>query len=204
MPLTNYIMDNKIEQLTKKLYDEGVSKGLKESEDIVTKAKAEAEKIIADAKENAAQIVEKSKQEASELSKNSRTELSLAAKQIVSDLKTQIVNTITLKTLSTDVSATFKGDEFVKELILEVVKKWDKESVKVLVESGKSDDIKKYFKTEIASKINKDVEIVSDKGVVNGFKISPKEGGYFITFSDEEFDNLLKGYLRNTLNSILF
>lgn len=204
MPLTNYIMDNKIEQLTKKLYDEGVSKGLKESEDIVTKAKAEAEMIIADAKENAAQIVEKSKQEASELSKNSRTELSLAAKQIVSDLKTQIVNTITLKTLSTDVSATFKGDEFVKELILEVVKKWDKESVKVLVESGKSDDIKKYFKTEIASKINKDVEIVSDKGVVNGFKISPKEGGYFITFSDEEFDNLLKGYLRNTLNSILF
>ncbi|MFI3262420.1 MAG: hypothetical protein R3Y26_05880 [Rikenellaceae bacterium] len=197
-------MENKIDQLTKKLYDEGVSKGLKDSEEIVAKAQAEASAIIAKAQAEAAQIVEGAKTDASELSKNSLRELTLASKQIVSDLKAQIVNTITLATQSESVVTAFKSDKFVKELILEVVKKWDKESVKVLIEEDKAEDIKTYFTKEIAAKITKDVEIVSEKGVGSGFKISPKEGGYYISFSDEEFDNLLKGYLKASLNSILF
>ncbi|MFI3267231.1 MAG: hypothetical protein R3Y51_00805 [Rikenellaceae bacterium] len=197
-------MENKIDQLTKKLYYEGVSKGLKDSAEIIAKAQAEAIDIVAKAKADAAQIVEGAKAEASELSKNSLRELTLASKQIVSDLKAQIVNTVTLETQSKDVASAFKSEEFVKELILEVVKKWDKNSVKVLVEEEKADDIKAYFAKEIASKISKSVEIVSEKGVGNGFKIAPKEGGYYISFSDEEFDNLLKGYLKASLNSILF
>lgn len=197
-------MENKIDLLTKKLYDEGVSKGQKDSEEIIAKAKAEASEIVAKAQAEAAQIVEGAKSEASELSKNSLRELSLTSKQIVSDLKAQIVNTITLETQSKDVSSAFKSEKFVKELILEVVKKWDKESVKILVEKEKAEDIKAYFSKEIASKISKNIEIVSEQGVGNGFKISPKEGGYYISFSDEEFDNLLKGYLKASLNSILF
>lgn len=197
-------MDNKIEQLTKKLYDEGVNKGLKEFEEIVAKANIEADRIIAKAKEEAAQILDNSKQEALELSKNSHTELSLAAKQIVSDLKAQIINTIILKTSSEDTKKALKDSDFIKELLLEVVKKWDKQSVKILVESEKSKDIENYFSSQIQAKINKEVEIIGEKGVGNGFKIAPKNGEFYITFSDEEFNNLLKGYLRKTLNTILF
>ena len=46
-------MENKLQQLTQKLYDEGLEKGRAEAERLVSEAKSEAAKIIADAKAEA-------------------------------------------------------------------------------------------------------------------------------------------------------
>ena len=40
-------MENKLEQLTQKLYNEGLAKGRMEADDLVAKAQGEAAKIIA-------------------------------------------------------------------------------------------------------------------------------------------------------------
>ena len=50
-------MENKLQQLTQKLYDEGLEKGRAEAERLVSEAKSEAAKIIADAKAEAEAIV---------------------------------------------------------------------------------------------------------------------------------------------------
>ena len=42
-------MENKLQQLTKKLYDEGLEKGRAEADKLVADAKAEARKIVAEA-----------------------------------------------------------------------------------------------------------------------------------------------------------
>ena len=44
-------MENKLDILTQKLYNEGVDKARQEAENIINQAKQEAEKIIAEAKE---------------------------------------------------------------------------------------------------------------------------------------------------------
>ena len=49
-------MQNKLQELTDKLYNEGLSKGKQEAELLRANAKKEAEKIIADAKNEAAQM----------------------------------------------------------------------------------------------------------------------------------------------------
>ena len=49
-------MENKLDILTQKLYNEGVDKARQEAENIINQAKQEAEKIIADAKAKAAQM----------------------------------------------------------------------------------------------------------------------------------------------------
>lgn len=197
-------MDNKIEQLTKKLYDEGVSKGIQESEEIIAKAKADAQKIVADAEKQASEIIEASKKEAEDLSKNSRAELAMATTQIVGELKLQIADIIDVKTLKADVTAAFSSEDFVKSLILEVIKHWDKESVKLYIETNKKEDIKKYYESVISKQFKGEVEIVGDNALSTGFRIAPKDGSYFIDFNAEQFDNMLKGYLRATLNELLF
>jgi V/A-type H+-transporting ATPase subunit E len=37
-----------------------------------------------------------------------------------------------------------------------------------------------------------------------GFKISPKDGGYMLRFTDEEFTQLIANYLRPATKKILF
>ena len=46
----------KIQELTEKIYREGVEKGQQEADRIVAEAKAQAEKIVAEAKEQAENI----------------------------------------------------------------------------------------------------------------------------------------------------
>ena len=48
-------MQNKLQELTDKLYSEGLSKGKQEGEQIVAKANAQAEEIVSKAKEEAAE-----------------------------------------------------------------------------------------------------------------------------------------------------
>ena len=52
-------MQNKLQELTDKLYNEGLSKGKAEGEAILAKANSEAEEIIAQAKKKADAIVAK-------------------------------------------------------------------------------------------------------------------------------------------------
>ena len=51
-------MQNKLQELTDKLYNEGLSKGRQEGEEILAKAKAEAEAIIAKADGDRAKVYE--------------------------------------------------------------------------------------------------------------------------------------------------
>ena len=50
---------DKLQELTQKLYQEGLSKGKEEGEAILAKAKAEAQEIVKQAQEQAAAIVDK-------------------------------------------------------------------------------------------------------------------------------------------------
>ena len=42
------------------------------------------------------------------------------------------------------------------------------------------------------------------KGLANGFKIGPKDGGYQLSFTADDFTNLVGEYLRPATKKILF
>ena len=83
-------MENKLQQLTQKLYDEGLEKGRAEAERLVSEAKSEAAKIIAAAKAEAEAIVKAAEAKAEDTAKNSKTEIALAGKQAVARIKEEI------------------------------------------------------------------------------------------------------------------
>ena len=56
----------KIQELTEKIYREGVEKGQQEAERIIAEARQEAEKIVAEAKEQAQAIEQVAKKKAAE------------------------------------------------------------------------------------------------------------------------------------------
>lgn len=195
-------MDNKIQKLTEQLYNEGVAKGKAEQEKILGEANEAASKIVAEAQAKADAIIEQAKESAEQQKQNSIREIALAARQMSSDVKHNLAAAITASTVSSDVKSAFSDDKFVKNLIVEMVQSGIKEGViKVSQESEK--EIASYLKAKISHSLDS-LEISGDSSVSAGFKVQPKDSGYYINFTEKEFDAMLKEYLRPTILDILF
>ena len=202
-------MQNKLQELTKKLYQEGIDKANEEAEKIIKDAKKEADDIISNAKKEAEKIVNETKKEAEDTKNNSLNELKLASKQIISDLKQKITNLVETKTVKPETKEAFEDKDFVKELIMTIVKNWDPNNesqvdLKVVLPKNQQKDFEKYFKGKAKKQIDKGVEIDFADNVKGGFKIGPKEGSYLISFADEDFENFFKTFLRPKLVQMLY
>jgi V/A-type H+/Na+-transporting ATPase subunit E len=52
--------------------------------------------------------------------------------------------------------------------------------------------------------LKKGLEITFTDKFKGGFKIGPKDGGYLISLTDEDFDNFFRAYLRPKLIEMLY
>ena len=68
-------MENKIQELTDKIYREGVEKGNEEAQKLIVKAQEEAQKIVENAQKEADSIVAAARKSADELAENTKSEL---------------------------------------------------------------------------------------------------------------------------------
>ncbi|MBR5808345.1 MAG: hypothetical protein IKY24_06970, partial [Alistipes sp.] len=91
-------MENKLKELTDRLYGEGLEKGRVEADRLVAEAKEKAAKILADAAAEAEQIVKKAEAKAADTEKNSMTEIQLAGRQAVAKIKNELAGVIIAKT----------------------------------------------------------------------------------------------------------
>ncbi len=202
-------MENKLQELTQKLYNEGLSKGKQESEQLIANAKNEAEQIIADAKKKAAEIVKNAEQSAEDMKRNTITEVGLASREIVGTLKQQIEDLIILKGVSPAISQANTDPEFIKEILLTIAKNWNGESsgkieLTALLPADKQEQFTKVIEGAVVNNLQEGLEIKFDNKVKSGFKIGPKDGGYYISFSDDDFNALFKDYLRPLIADMLF
>ena len=83
-------MQNKLQELTDKLYNEGLSKGKQEAEQMKANAKNEAAQIIAQAKEQAQEILAKAQSEAAELKSKTENDVKMASLQAFTAVKQQL------------------------------------------------------------------------------------------------------------------
>ncbi|MCD7970168.1 MAG: hypothetical protein LUF87_07435 [Alistipes sp.] len=201
-------MENKLQELTQKLYDEGLAKGREQAENMLTEAKSQAEKIISEANYEAERIRKEAERQAEDLHKNTLTELSLAGKQAVAKLKDAITELIIDKSLGNDIKQANLDAQFVREILTTVASNWtsgaaDVSLVALLPESEKA-KLDQALGKSAKELMDKGLEIKFSDGVESGFKIGPKNGGYYISFTDESYEALLKEYLRPKAKEILF
>ena len=202
-------MSNKIIELTEKIYKEGVVKAEMEADQIIANAKKEAGVIIKSAKKQELEILDQAKKEAAEYKKNTDSEIQLAARQFMSSLKQQITNLITAKQVETPVKNAFNDIDFVKNIILTVIKNWNPQkpeelNLSILLPENNEKELTDFFETKAIDALNHGVDIQFDTKIINGFKIGPKNGSYKISFADKDFENYFKGYIKERTKKILF
>lgn len=202
-------MENKLQQLTQKLYDEGLEKGRAEAERLVAEAKTNAAKIVKEAEAQAAKILAEANTKAQDVEKNAMTEISLAGKQALSKIKAEISSMIIAKSTAPAVKAATLDLEFVKQMLLTVAKNWSgadssKNQLKALLPEAEQKAFEATFEAAAKELLAAGVEVGYSKEVRTGFKVGAKDGGYYISFSDQDFDALLKEYLRDKVYKMLY
>lgn len=196
-------MGNNIQELTDKIYREGVEKGNEEAQRLVSEAQQEAQKLIADAQKEAESIIANARKSADELTENTKSELKLFAKQAVNALKTEVANLLTDQTVTDAVKGFTADKEFLNKFILSLAVQWaEKEDIVISVADAET--LKKYFSTNTKALLDKGVRIEEVNGVKSLFSISPADGSYKVTFGEEEFENYFKEFLRPQLVEMLF
>ncbi len=202
-------MENKLQELTQKLYDEGLQKGRSEADSVVAAAKAEAEKIVAAAKAEAQKIVADAETKAADVAKNSLTEISLAGKQALAKIKSEITNVVVTQSISDGVKSAAMDSKFISEMLLAVAKSWNGSeggvvTLEALLPEAEKSKLDKAMKANAATLLKAGVEVGYSAEVKSGFKVGAKDGGYYISFSAEDFDALMRGYLRDRVAKLLF
>ena len=94
-------MQDKLQELTDRLYNEGLSKGKQEGEELLQKAHAEADHIVADAKAEAERIIAQANKEAEELKTKVTADIKMAATQSIAVTKQEIEKQICNRSCST-------------------------------------------------------------------------------------------------------
>ena len=201
-------MENKLKELTDRLYGEGLEKGRLEADRLVAEAKEKAAAILAEANAEAEQIVKKAEAKAADTEKNSMTEIQLAGRQAVAKIKNELAGVIIAKSSSEAVKAATVDAEFVKKMLLEVAKNWsgnaEQVSLKALLPAALEAEFSKVFEASAKELLAAGVEVGYSKDVKSGFKVGAKDGGYYISFTDESFEALLDEYLREKVSQVLF
>jgi V/A-type H+-transporting ATPase subunit E len=200
-------MQTKLQELTEKIYSEGVEKAKLEADAIIKAAQEKAKAIEQEALSKADSIVAEAESKAESLKLHIESELKMSIGQAVAALKQTIANTVCMKAIQPSVKELFGDKEFLKGLIGNLIKGFaEKGAMDLLLILPEKDrqELETYYKNQLASELNKGLELSFSDGVRSGFKIGPADGSYIISFSDTDFTNFFKDYLRPKTKEILF
>lgn len=200
-------MQTKLQELTEKIYNEGVQKAREEAEAILEEARKKAADIEKAAEKNAEAIVNEARQKSDTLKSHVESELKMTLSQSISALKQELTGLITLKAIQPSVKESFGDVDFVKRLIEMVVKGWTEKgnfNLQVILPEQDRKQMESFFKNQLATEMNKGLELIFSDGLKTGFKVGPSNDSYLISFTDQDFMNFFKAYLRPKSNELLF
>lgn len=196
-------MDAKIQELTEKIYNEGVKQGQAEADRLIAEAETRAGKIEADAIARAEEIIKSAERRASELKKNTESELRLYTAQLVDSLKSSISDQIQGEVAKSSVQALSSDPAFIRSFILKIAESFDL-TRGVEISTADAEGLRSYFTSHAKSLLESGVSIRSVAGKPTDFSIAPKDGSFKVQFGEAEFIELFKSFLRPEMNQMLF
>ena len=201
-------MQNKLQELTEKIYREGVSKGNEEAEIIISGARAEAEKILKEAEKEAEAIISDARKKAEEIMEKTLSGMKMSFRQAMNTLKQEVEEAILFKIAGDPVSGVFSDNSFVARLIEITAEKWshviNEEGIEISVPEEMMNDVEQYLETRTSKALKDGITLHPVKSMEKGFEIRPAGKEFKISVTESDFVSFLKEILRPKLAELLF
>ena len=200
-------MSNKLQELTDRLYNEGLSKGKEEGEILLFKARKEADEIIANARKQAEDIVTEAENRAAQLKEKAESDIKIASEQALMATKKDIENLLVNALCAEETEKVLSEEKFLKEIILAVAQKGStqqSEDISLVLPASLKSMLEPWVSTELKKALKKEISVDFSKKIKGGFSIGPQNGSWYISMSDESFKALISEYLRPVTKKLLF
>ena len=199
--------NDKLLELTRQLYNEGLAKGRTEGEQILAKAREEAAGIVAAARAQAESIITEAEAEAEDALGKAQSDIKAACNQALQQTRNDLQNAILAKTVDQGCRELLTNEGFLKEIIMAVAGAFSLQSsveLGTILPRNVSAGITEYVEKEVSQAIGREIKVTPSKKITGGFIIQPKGEGYEVSFSDETFIDLIREYLRPVTRKVLF
>ncbi len=201
-------MDDRILELTEKIYQDGILKAGEEASAIIHEAKFKAEDILAEAEKKAEQIISKAGMEAAEIKKNTHEEIKQASHQAINSVKQKIAELITLKITEQPLKDILDDKTYISGIISQMVSYWEKsnniEGFNLEFPVAMLKDTENMVLKTIQDQFGQKMNISFNQKIQNGFRISPAGSNYIISFTEQDFSKFFSNFLRPKTIQILY
>ncbi|MFH1692040.1 MAG: hypothetical protein ABIC68_05695 [Candidatus Omnitrophota bacterium] len=202
-------MTDKLQKLTDQIYQEGVERAKKEAERIIQSAHEEKKSILRAAIDEAEETKELARKEAQDLRANAESEVRMASNQALALTRQKIAELIVAKVASDCSKEVFKDPDFLKKAILTVVQAWGPsqkglQDIYVRLPEKDRGELENYLACQVQAQLKQGMKIVFDEHIRSGFSINASDDSFRIGFTDEDFEVLIKYFLRSRMKEFLF
>lgn len=202
-------MNEKIAVLTQKLYQEGVEKGEARANEIIAEAETESQSIIAEARARANEIIEDANLSAEETRRNVDAELRLSAAQALDHFKQQLQDSVVANMIDDAVAESLADTRTVTDLIRTCVERWADTADRnpdllALVPESKHEELEASVKCAVSEILHRGIEVRSSDTMRNGFRVGPRNGGFVVSFTDDDFREFFKDFAKPRARKYLF
>lgn len=201
-------MENKIQALADKLYQEGLGKGKEEGERLLAQAEQQARQLREEAGRKAEEIVEKARKEAEDLKNNALTEIRITSRQMISALKQEVENKLMEKVVEPGVHSAMEQQQFMQDLIGKAVAAFNPEKtgteLALILPEADRNRYDAFLKDLTGGTLKEGLSVTFSGNLQGGFRIENRQGGYILSFTEDDFLALFKEYARPKLKQLLF
>jgi|YNPNPStandDraft_1061719.scaffolds.fasta_scaffold04149_7 V/A-type H+-transporting ATPase subunit E len=201
-------MDDKIKELTEKLYHDGVARGEARAQEIITEAQEKADALLRAAQEEAARIVNDARRQAEEIKRATAAEIKMSAGQAMNALKQQIVDALLLEVVDKPLTAVLSDPTSLTHFLTLILQSWNQQSghltLEVLLPENKREDLDQALRSALQVELARGIRLSFTRAIKAGFQIQPQGSTFKISLTDEDFKVFFKEYLRPKTRELLF
>lgn len=195
-------METKLEKLIEKIKKEGVAAAQKEADEIRKNAQKEARKTVKDAKKESEKLIAEAQKENEKFRQNTEAALKQAHRDTVLVTKEKLTHLLN-RVFKRKVEETLQP-EFMRELILKIVKNWGKDAkAEVLVSEKDKQQLQKLLVEQSGQDLKEPIDIKVDRGISGGFRIGLKDEHVHYDLTDESITAFLSEFLNPTIRQML-
>jgi len=202
-------MTSKIQELTEKIYQEGVDKAQNQANILLKEAEDTAVELINGAQQTADNIILEAERKSQEIYQGIKEELESITRQVIAITKQKITDSIVTDSSKKLAKVLLDDKHFLKALILELVNKWDMgngsiDDLSLLLSEKQLKELDGIFKSTALQTLQSKNQIFIDSSIKNGFQIISNSGGFKVSFSDEDLETFLKKFMKPKIQEYLF
>lgn len=198
-------MDDKVQELASKIYNDGIAKADSRAEQIIAEAEQKRDKILSEAEAKAKELIARAESDTSDMRDRAEKELKLSADRAADALRTEITDMVNAQAVKAGVEDAFADPQRLYDVVLRLCQKlFEEGSNTVTVSTADAEALKEYFMSKASDVMSEGLEIKSVQGRPATFGIAPADKGYEIEISKEALVEYFKEFMRPQLRETLF